>query len=209
MNEKITFTTTSLNRPEISQKSLESLKNNLNVNLKEFSIYLNIDPIPNSEGVNNVVKLFESYFGTVITNITSSPNFPKAVKWCWGSAETDFIFHFEDDWIFTDKVDIVKIMSLFKNEKIMQVVIKAYDYHYSKMVLSPSIIKKQCYKPFAKHLDETLNPEIQLRNKKIFNIDPNMIATYSSNVILKDIGRKWLQQNKLERNKIKSRFINY
>jgi hypothetical protein len=53
------------------------------------------------------------------------------------------------------------------------------------------------------------NPEVQLRNQSIFKVLPTGAIIYPKSILIKDIGRTWLKENKLQRNKIKSRFINY
>jgi hypothetical protein len=205
---KIDFTTTSLCRPEISEISLKSLSENISLNLKDCRIFLNIDPVPNNVKSDDVERLFKLYLGEVVVNKPKSPNFTKAIKWCWSQANTDFIFHYEDDWFFKKKIDIDKMLSMF-NENIQQVNIRAYSYKYTKMVLSPSLIAKKCYKAFSNNLIENINPEIQLRNIDIFNFTKTMISTYSKEVIIKDIGRDWLLENKLNKPSIKGNFVKY
>ena len=64
-----------------------------------------------------------------------------------------------------------KLLNKFKNDNNMvQCILRAYKYKYEKMVLSPSIITKRCYKTFASGFVENKNPEVQLRNKKIMKI---------------------------------------
>lgn len=209
MNDKITFTTTSLCRPKISKKSLDSLSSSIDVDLKLFRIYLNIDPFPLNGDPNSVESLFKNYFGEVISNKPSSPNFANAIKWCWSTADSDFIFHYEDDWLFKrfSLKDVLNKMQ--KNTH--QVRLRAYEWdHYThKLSLSPSLIKKDCYKAFGKGMCSEINPEVQLRNKSIFKVSPTGAIIYSKDILCSDIGRNWLTQNNFKKNKIKNRFIKY
>jgi hypothetical protein len=75
MNKKITFTTTSLCRPEISKKSLDSLRSAIDVDLKLFRIYLNIDPFPSNINPDEVESLFKDYFGEVICHKPKLANY--------------------------------------------------------------------------------------------------------------------------------------
>ena len=209
MNKKITFTTTSLCRPEISKKSLDSLQSAIDVDLKLFRIYLNIDPFPSNINPDEVESLFKDYFGEVICHKPKLANFANAIKWCWSTADSDFIFHYEDDWLFKP----FSLKGLLNNmqENTHQVRLRAYDWdnHIGKLSLSPSLIKKDCYKAFGKGMSHDTNPEVQLRNQSIFKVLPTGAIIYPKSILIKDIGRTWLKENKLQRNKIKSYFINY
>ena len=204
----IDFTTTAIIRPDISLIALQSLQDNLiGIKLSEQTLYLNIDPIDNLSP-NLTIEVFSQFFKTIVVNTPKTPNFASAVKWCWSNAQSDIIFHFEDDWIFTEKVDINELLHLFdKNTK--QVILRAYEYEYRKMVLSPSLIIKDCYSKFAIGMNNHINPEVQLRNDSILSIKPNMIECYGKTPIVKDIGRKWIKSQSFKKSDIKSNFVKY
>ena len=200
---KISFTTTSLCRPEISKTSLDSLEKSIDVSLKNFTVYLNIDPFPDPEKADEVEYLFSQYFGTVISNKPSSANFSKAVKWCWSNAESDFIFHYEDDWLFLESFKLDDLLFLFGPD-IHQVNFRCYDFIYGAcktMPLSPSIFKKECYKTFAKGFDDNINPETQTKDYRILPLAGddrvNQIKTYGEKAVVQDIGRAWGFKNDL------------
>lgn len=207
----IEFTTTSLCRPEISKISLESLNSQISINLKDCKVYLNIDPIPNNDKRDEVISLFNNYFGEVEVRNPKNPNFPNAVKWCWKSANSDLIFHYEDDWTFNDSIDIEKMIDIFGEKNTYQVVIRAYLGRYQKPVLSPGLIKKEFYKKISKNLVSTENPEKQLR--KCFCVDRQwencMVRGYGNKVIAEDIGRDWVHKNNLIKPAAKENFIKY
>lgn len=208
----INFTTTSIIRPKISSIALQSLKDNVTgIDLSKQTIYLNIDPFKENNNFTPVIELYSKYFNNVIVNTPKSPNFAAAVKWCWSNAQTDIIFHFEDDWIFTRKININDALALFKKNT-KQVIFTAYVYgtKTGKMSLSPSLITKDCYSAFGKGMNNEINPEIQLRNKKIFDIQPDMVEDFAKSPVVKDIGRPWLQKQTCKKNNnIKSYFIRY
>ena len=103
------------------------------------------------------------------------------------------------------KIDINKII----NNKALEIILRAYKYKYTKLALSPSVWKYDLYKIFAGKLDVNINPEVQLRNKKFSKaFTKKSIVTVGNNIIVKDIGRKWLRAKGLKK-AVKSSFTQY
>ena len=204
----VNFTITSIIRPDISLIALTSLNENLlGINLYEQTAYVNIDPI-DKQSVKPTMDIISRFFKKVIFNTPKIANFASAVKWCWSNAQSDIIFHFEDDWIFTQKIHINDLLYSFdKNTK--QVILRAYMYEYKNMVLSPSLITKDCYSKFSIGMNDYHNPEIQLKNKTIYSIQPNMVKCYGKNEIVKDIGREWIKHQPFNKGAIKRDFVKY
>jgi hypothetical protein len=97
----------------------------------------------------------------------------------------------------------------------MEVALRAYSCIYDKCPLSPNIMHERYYKAVAGKLDESLNPEIQLRGKN-FGIEmPSLhpkiswkgkLAVYpeeTHDIILKDIGRAWLKKSMYKKPTVK------
>lgn len=209
MHNKISFTTTALVRPKIIEQTYASFsKNIVGLDLSRCILYINIDPVPNDVDPTSVVKVAKRFFGDVYVRIPTEPNFSSAINWCWESANTPYIFHLEDDWVLNKEININKIIKLFDSNA-LEIVLRAYDYKYIKLVLSPAIWKYELYKAFAGKLDININPEIQLRNerfKEFFN--ENNIITFGKRLIVKDIGREWLVGRNLKK-PIKKEFVRY
>ena len=206
----IDFTTTAMARPEIIDRTYSSFSKNLiGLNMKESRLFINIDPLPVDIDRNEVVKVAKKYFKEVHVNMPPIANFTKAVNWCWSNAKTDLIFHLEDDWELTQKISVPKMIQHFKDlPNLMEVALRAYNYSYKSLPLSPCIIHKRYYKKVAGRLNETINPEIQLRGKK-FKIKMPVLSggvprdgklvMYSNDIVIKDIGRKWMNQSKYKK----------
>jgi len=203
----ISFCTTAMTRPDVLKKTYLSFSQNIKgIALEGLKLYINIDPLPDPDAALSVIKTAKLFFGEVVANTPSEPNFTKAVDWCWTNANTDYIFHLEDDWVLNRPVNIQDMMSFFKNEKVKQVALRAYGYRYKKMCLSPSIICKTLYKRFAGNFDYSLNPEVQLRKP---DINKRTIVCIPKQIVLKDIGRKWLKHSKYKRTGMKAKFTKW
>ena len=211
MNNQIAFTTTALNRPDVIDKTYESFSKNIkNLDLSMCTLYINIDPIPNDKLLcGEVLEVARKYFGNVVYRTPDKPNFTSAVNYCWDSVCTPYIFHIEDDWLLITEIDMNEIGALLSNDTILEVVLRAYQYKYHKLVLSPSIWKYELYKVFAGQLKTDINPEVQLRDErfsKYFNT--NSIVVLGTKPIVKDIGRKWLSDKNLIK-PVKGKFVKY
>lgn len=195
------FTTTAMARPEIVEKTYQSFTSKLaGVDYRRSTLFINIDPLPSEGNRDAVVKVARKYFGKVVANQPRKPNFTAAINWLWSNATADYIFHLEDDWILTETVQIGKLMKYFGREpELMTVALRAYKYHYDKIVLSPSLMKRDFYSRVGGKLDESINPEIQLRGRNFGLVMPETgqrtkkVIAYPKRVICRDIGRKWIK----------------
>lgn len=211
--ENFSFTTTAISRPEIIEQTYASFNTGLiGINLKEFKLHINIDPIPNHENTWRVLDIACKYFGSVHANISADPNFTKAVNWCWSNADTEYVFHLEDDWILIEHIDMMHVYrELSSNDEYMECIFRAYLNNYgNNLALSPSVWKRECYSKFAGNLNPNVNPEVQLRNKNIIRVAKNGVFVLGSDrVIVRDIGRKWVKEHKYCKIGVKSNFITY
>ena len=198
-NMNISFSITSMVRPEILRATLQSFSDNItDLNLKDCDVFLNVDPMPEDGNQDDVVSVASLFFKNVIPRLAKKPNFTKAVNWCWSTADTEYLFHLEDDWKLVDRVNILEIMDkVFSDKNVKQLVLRAYKYPYDKICLSPSILRKDLYKRFVDKFDLKKNPEIQLRPSWV---DKSMIVAYPrKGIIVKDIGRKWISKSGYEK----------
>lgn len=203
----ISFTTTACCRPELLRKTYNSFYENIKgIDFSKITLYINIDPLPDVKNRDETLEVAKKYFKNVIYRFPETPNFTSAINWLWSNADTDYIFHLEDDWILTSPVHIEDIVNRFDENEVMEVALRAYPYEYKKLCLSPSFWRKSLYKRFAGHLDENKNPEVQLRVK---GISPDNISCIGEYPIVKDIGRGWLSDSKFKRPITKSVFTSW
>jgi len=215
------FTTTAVSRPAIIDKTYASFQKNLkDIDLKECTLYINIDPFPPDSNRAKVVEVCKRYFKTVVYRTPSEANFTGAINWLWTQATSPLIFHIEDDWKLVKPVSLMKLISFFTtNPYLLQVALRAYPYKYDRCCLSPSLIAKKFYKSVAGNLDESLNPEVQLRGH-VFGIDlpskdmgishkGKVVVFPEKDIVLKDMGRAWIEQTHFTRPPKKNQFTSW
>jgi hypothetical protein len=218
----ITFTTTSVNRPEIIEKTYESFNTNLcDINLKSCKLCINVDPLPTSDNRKKVIDVCKHYFGEVAYKFPNEGNFTRAYNWIWRRASTEYIFNLEDDWVLTKKISINDMLNHFSlNSKLLQVALRAYPYTYDKCPLSPSLIHERYYKTVAGKLNVSMNPEVQLRGnrfgvdlpcgvEKITYKDKLVVHPKNNQIVVKDIGRDWIKTTNFKKPKVKSTFTTW
>lgn len=204
------FTTTAVARPNILNKTLKSFSRNLRgIDLKECRMIINVDPLPPDGNRKDVVKVAKKYFKEVRHNYPETGNFTAAINWVWSNAETEYIFHLEDDWELIHPVSVPKMLRFFeKNDQLLQVIIRAYRYAYKTCALSPSIIHRKMYSAMGGKLTTEVNPEAQLRGERNGIIMPTrskkkgvshkrLIVVYPEairKVVLRDLGRAWINK---------------
>ncbi len=206
---KLTFTTTATNRPEIIDTTYSSFCKNLRgVEFDQSTLYINIDPLPNSTNVDKVIDVCKKYFGNVVSNIPDNPNFSAAINWAWSHPTDEFIFHLEDDWVLLNPVHVDSMVAKF-SKTIVQVPLRAYKYAYNKLCLSPSLLHHKIYSNVAGRLNTRINPEVQLRNYKItgFRVGAQNISVCGADVIIEDIGRSWLSGVNMSKPSRKNKFV--
>jgi len=218
---KINVTTTATVRPEIIDRTYSSFTSKIkDVDFKASTLYINIDPAPNNEDdIRKVKKIAKKYFGKVVANVSEEPNFSAAINWLWLSAKSKIILHLEDDWVLERDLLLQPLIKKFKKTPhLYQIILRAYKYKYRKCCLSPSLMHSRFYKAVAGNLNPLINPEIQLRGKKFGLVMPpaknskNNIFVYpekASDIIVKDIGRKWIKKTNLRKPDRKGKFTSW
>lgn len=211
MSLELDFTTTAMARPGVLNNTLKSFSRNLRgLNLKDCRMIINVDPLPPDKAKRkDVVKVARKYFKEVKHNYPSEANFTAAVNWVWSNAETEYIFHLEDDWELIKPISVPKMLKYFeKNKELIQVILRAYRYAYKTCALSPSIIHRKMYSAIGGNLTSAVNPEAQLRGERHGIIMPTrsrkkghshkrLIVVYPEkikNVVLRDLGRAWINK---------------
>lgn len=110
---KIDITMVAVLRPKLVERTLKTIVKNIVDDQNKFRLILNIDPIGEKIKPEKVAKVAKLYFDNVTYRVAKEPSFPKAVKWVWENSDAPYIFHIEDDWDITRKINInhmIKIM---------------------------------------------------------------------------------------------------
>lgn len=200
------FTTTACNRPEILDITYNSFTNNLkNVDFKNSTLYINIDPSPNNNNIMDIIKVAKKYFGNVVYNIPDKPNFTEAVLWCFKQVKTDYFFHLEDDWLLLHPIDIIDVIyNLYKNDNLLQCILNTKSNHEPfEPAFIPSLFRKKIVDFYTLNMNNIINPELQMKlifRNNLYGIQKYKSIQYRPGIALsKDIGRQWLKKNGLKR----------
>lgn len=203
----IDFTMTACNRPELIKPTCESLGTQLkDLQLSKATIYCNLDPLQTPDEDDKVKETLEKYFGTVVMNKPKNPSFPKAVKWCWTQSTKPLTFHTEDDWHFMKPFkmeDLFKMMIPYNFISSVQLYKGEHDKGLNGLLrLSPSLHKTVFIKQMAKLMNNTENPEKQLRHPTNMSA-PGTAAIFlglcykPGNRYVQDIGIVWRKQRNI------------
>ena len=187
----IDITMTATLRPVLISQTLTSFCQNIFEDRNNYRLVINIDPIGEKAKVSEILQICKSYFKDVVYNVPSVPNFAEAVMWCWKMSDSDFVFHLEDDWLCTRKIDIndmirilkcdgrVACLRLSKYDLPRTTVIKLLGKHYTytnnnyfvtssntQFGLNPVLIRKKFVKTAVQVMTPYSNPEKQFRPSK-------------------------------------------
>jgi hypothetical protein len=188
--DKIDITMTATLRPEIITRTLDSILNCvIGRKTDRFRLILNIDRIGDKVKPKEIIRPAAERFKDLIFNIADSPSFPKAVKWVWSQATARFIFHIEDDWIFSRKIEVDDMIRILdKYEEVSSLRLSKYNTRPSEVIkqfeckwrynedgfyiadrwekqfgLNPILIKKQFIDEALPRMVDHVNPEKQFR----------------------------------------------
>ena len=108
------ITMTAVLRKDILDRTLRSFKENL---FRDFPcrLIINIDPVGDDKIIDvmtTALKYFDCHF-----NIPEHPNFSKAYKWVFTQAQSEYIFHLEDDWELLKPLKLEDMFSLMNRRK--------------------------------------------------------------------------------------------
>jgi len=213
---ELEFTTTAMARPSILQRTYKSFSIHLRgVNFAKSTLYINVDPLPPDVDRHECVEVAKRFFGTVVPNMPSSAHFTKAVQWLWKSVKGQYFIHLEDDWSLLRDVDIQTMLKLLEQDGVIQAIFRAYyrarhgkeRSYQGKICLSPSLLEGNFARRMSGIFDLTMNPEIQLRGANIEGC--RGIPYPKKEIILKDIGRKWIVQSPYKKPKLKYQFTSW
>lgn len=190
MVDKIDITMTAVLRSKVLRQTLESFCKNVFYNNRDrYRLIVNIDLVGDNEKPKSIIKTCRRYFDNVVFNISKTPSFPKAAMWVWSQVEADWIFHLEDDWIITRKIDIDNMIKILKersglaclrlykekipNKKKVKIFNSRYIYNKEgfyvaddrkrQFGLNPVLIRSKYIKQALPLMVETKNPEKQFR----------------------------------------------
>ena len=162
----IDFVTTTINCPELLEETYQSYKDNINdLNLKDCRLILNIDPIPNNQNIDKILKVCSKYFKNVVHRVSKECNFTKGNLWCLSQVETDYFFYLQANKCIKREISFKHMKTLFDN-KIVSValspIVKSGILDY--LNWHPNLWKTSWIKnTYLKYASNDLSSEYQLR----------------------------------------------
>src|SRR5271157_5726072 len=114
--EKVDICMTATLRPSIIHQTLISFCNGLFTERDNYRLIVNVDPIGEKIKRKSIADICGMFFKDVIYNFPEKPSFPDAVKWVWSQSSSNFVFHLEDDWILTRKLDINDMIRILNKD---------------------------------------------------------------------------------------------
>jgi len=195
-DQKIDITMTATLRPDVIIKTLGSIVRNIITKKNDFRLIINIDPVGEKVKPKIILKIAKQYFENIVYNFAKQPSFAKAVKWCWNSSNTSYVFHIEDDWTINRKIDVTKMINILDKYNDLSS-LRLYKYktpkgkafstfgckwRYNKdgfyiadrwqkqFGLNPILIKRQFIDEALPKMKDNVNPEKQFRDTQPYMV---------------------------------------
>lgn len=181
----------------------------------------------------------------IVTHLPNKASFPKAFIWCWQQAlrsKSSCVLHLEDDWELLTPIDIQQmliILYLYPGLSILRLSAFPSSTHILKCwgkLLSwngtffevppnlrgllgfcghPSLIRKEFIQHVLPHLDDTRNPEKQIKGghskfgQYILSHRFGVYHHQDEPASIKDIGRRWMIDNGFRKSGSKAWFTEW
>jgi hypothetical protein len=99
-------------RPALLELTLWSFHRNFLSRLggTRLRILLNVDPLwGDPADAPRLAEIARSYADEVLVRTPATPGFGEAVRWLWANTSSPWVFHLEDDWILTRRIDVARL----------------------------------------------------------------------------------------------------
>ena len=206
---QLEFVTTATCRPAIIRRTYQSFVDKLSgIDYKNSTLYLNVDPLPSGQDPAETVAMAKEFFGNVVVRMPETANFCVALKWGFSQVTGSHFFYLQDDWIMIRKCTIQELFKRLSKpiirgtkKKNIGVTLRAYRFiKDNRICLSPSLYLTKWAKETSAKLADTQNPERGMRDNTPKEYIDIHYPVNTKLIMVKDIGRKWLKQNKIKRN---------
>ncbi len=222
----IELTIVATRRPDLLAATMESFQARLLKNFTISRVAINIDPLWGDEQDEEKCRqIMLGHYPECVIYTPEKPGYAAAVERLWSNSSGEVLFHLEDDWNLAEDID-ASILGIFSDPLTAEISLmckeKNWDigkrgvYHYAKIkyalfglelplrrkvpsfTVSPSFIRGDFARHWAKLMDLSLDPEKQARSSK----NPALtryVAAFRNYIytgksvynIAVDIGRNW------------------
>lgn len=216
----IDFTCTETCRPDVIARSAASFRENLLGVDWELAIrYANIDPVPRGREFHDAERAIRRLVGPGVTKYPDEANFAAALKFVWSMPVKRYFMHLELDWLLVKPVDVRDMIAIMENDPGLTSLTLCAHAHWTaqdrRILLAPGLFRTDHAKVLADRLSVTANPEKQLRPRSKRNPEGGKHHGFRGKVyrpgevLIRDIGREWMEQNGLRKRGNDHEFITW
>jgi hypothetical protein len=168
MFDNLDVTVTATLRPALLDLTLWAFRRNFFSRLAgtRIRILLNIDPLwGDPADAPKLAEIARAHADEVVVRTAETPGFGEAVRWLWSRSQTAWIFHLEDDWILTRRIDVEQLAKEMSRPKAAQVRFNRRRNHFfrrPRFSLNPCLLRRAFVVEALAGFDPAKDPEKQI-----------------------------------------------
>ena len=168
MFASLDVTVTATLRPALLDLTLWAFRRNFFSRLPgaKIRIILNIDPLwGDAADVPRMTEIARANADEVLVRTPERPSFGEAVRWLWTESRSPWIFHLEDDWILTRRIDIARLEREMARPRAAQVRFNRRRnklFRRPRFSLNPCLLKQEFVREALAGFDPAQDPEKQI-----------------------------------------------
>ena len=198
---KLDVTVTATLRPALLELTLWAFRRNFFSRLADtrIRILLNIDPLwGDPADAPKLGEIARAYADEVLVHTADTPGFGEAVRWLWSRSETSWIFHLEDDWILTRRIDVERLAEEMARPKAAQIRFNRRRNHFfrrPRFSLNPCLLRRAFVLEALAGFDPKKDPEKQILRGQLRPLERKWRyyehGPAFHDAIVVDTGRQW------------------
>jgi hypothetical protein len=166
--DRLDIVITATLRPALLELTLWAFDRNFFARLEgtRRRIVLNIDPLwGDPADAPRLVDIARRHADDVVVRTPATPGFGEAVRWLWAEAQSEWVFHLEDDWILTRRIDLARLAAETARTDVAQVRFNRRRNHLRRsrrFSLNPNLIRRAFITEALARFDPAKDPEKQI-----------------------------------------------
>jgi len=170
----------------------------LDIKTQDCILYMNVDPYPNNENIEQMEKLAKKYFKEVYVNVTRECSITKAAKWVFCQPKNEVFFSWVGGRSWHDEKFSLKKMynDLMNDERAVQVCLFCNNNEiYAPYLMDPCTLCKTAFykEKYLKYYSTWLCNEYQLR--EIGLLEDVKCRYYGKGESYKYYGKRWFSND--------------
>ena len=168
MFASLDVTITATLRPALLDLTLWAFRRNFFARLPgtKIRIIINVDPLWGEPGdVPRMAEIARANADDVVMRTPERPGFGEAVRWLWSQSSSPWVFHLEDDWILTRRIDITRLEREMARPRAAQVRFNRRRNRFfrrPRFSLNPCLLKQEFIREALAAFDPAQDPEKQI-----------------------------------------------